>query len=56
MTAMMLSLAVSPGTWLTPFGVVDAVPVKTDEGGESHRTRHGTGRRLAAVVGRDHLR
>jgi hypothetical protein len=27
------------------FGVVDAVPVKTDEGGDSHRTRHGTGRR-----------
>ena len=24
------------------FDVVDAVPVKTDEGGESHRARHGT--------------
>jgi hypothetical protein len=32
------------------FGVVDAVPVKTDEGGESHRTRHGTGRAVVSQV------
>jgi hypothetical protein len=27
------------------FGSVDAVPVKTDERGESQRARHGTDRR-----------
>jgi hypothetical protein len=33
------------------FGVVDAVPVKTDEGSGSHRARHGTGKRREAAAG-----
>jgi hypothetical protein len=46
--------------WLThdlahSFGVVDAVPGKTDEGGESHRARHGTDRRHGVASRRKYV-
>lgn len=37
------------------FDVVDAVPVKTDEGGESHRARHGTDKRHGVAPRRKYV-
>ena len=37
------------------FDVVDAVPVKTDEGGESHRARHGTDKCLCVASRRKYV-
>jgi hypothetical protein len=38
------------------FGVVDAVPGKTDEGGESHHARRGTDRRHGVASRRNYVR
>jgi hypothetical protein len=37
------------------FVIVDAVPVKTDEGGESHRARHGADKRRRLPRGRQRI-